>query len=282
MRRVFLLAAWAVLVLTPFNSSADSALSLVGNTTVGATFQRAAADGTAISDQPGPMRYIAQEFKLLSNSTCSIFGSQSFDGVLFLYQTSFNPAAPLGNLIAGSDDGPVGDNPSGQNQGSSLIENVSLPGAGNGNTYVLVTTGYTGAEFGSFQNFVQCDDAEVVIQGSCGTTVFPDQNVCLLDRFLVSIGNVSNHPTGRATPVPAGSSDTALFWFYNDRNWEVMVKVLNGCAINGHYWVFVGALTNQRYAVSINDSVAFVARSYGNPLGTRAPAVADTTAFPCN
>lgn len=202
--------------------------------------------------------------------------------MLFLYQALFNPASPLGNLIAGSDDGPVGDDPSGQNQGSSLTANVSLPGAGSGTNYVLVTTGYTGAEHGAFQNFVQCDDAEVVIQGSCGATAFPDQDVCLLDRFLVGIGNVSNHPTGRATPVPVGSSDTGLFWFFSDRNWEVMVKVLDGCAINGHSWVFIGALTNQSYTVTITDTDLASSRNYSNPQGTRAPAVADTTAFPCN
>jgi hypothetical protein len=60
-----------------------------------------------------------------------------------------------------------------------------------------------------------------------------------------------------------------------------MVKVLNGCAINGHYWVFAGALTDQRYRINVfrNSDGAF--KTYSNQLGTRSRAFADTAAFPC-
>ncbi len=78
-----------------------------------------------------------------------------------------------------------------------------------------------------------------------------------------------------------GSTDTGMFWFYNDRNWEAMVKVLNGCAINGNWWVFIGALTNQGYRVRVADTTTLQIKSYPNTLGVRAPAVADVVAFPC-
>jgi hypothetical protein len=39
--------------------------------------------------------------------------------------------------------------------------------------------------------------------------------------------------------VPLGA-DTGYFWFFEDTNVELVVKVLDGRAINGHTWVFYG------------------------------------------
>ena len=79
----------------------------------------------------------------------------------------------------------------------------------------------------------------------------------------------------------AGSSDSALFWFYRDSNWEVLVKVLNACAVNSHYWVFVAATTNQHYRVMVKDGNSSQVKTYTNPLGVNSPAFTDTAAFPC-
>ncbi len=120
--------------------------------------------------------------------------------------------------------------------------------------------------------------------GNCGVQFagIPDQQeICVGNRFKVIVDSISNSPTGLGTPVRAGSVDTGIFWFYNDRNWEVMVKVLNACAINNRWWVFIGALTNQAYRVRVANNATLEINSYSNPLGTRAAAVADTDAFPC-
>ena len=123
------------------------------------------------------------------------------------------------------------------------------------------------------------------LHGACAadTLGIPDEReICLGDKFKVAIDNVSGPaPDGLATPVRAGSNDTGLFWFYNDRNWEVMVKVLRACPINGHWWVFAGALTNQRYTIKVFNTSTGQVKTYPNALGVRAAAVADTTAFPC-
>lgn len=282
MKKLVLAMVALAATLGPSSVFADRAQTLIGSTVVGATWQRPVADGSGLSGQPGPMRFIAQEFKVRSNTTCSIFSSQEFDGVIFLYRNTFNPNNQLNNYVAGNDDGPVGNNP--PELESSAIQNVALTGSGNGTTYILVTTGFSNVQQGSFQNYIQCDDDTQPIQGSCGnySTISSEKTICLQDRFLVAINNVSNHPgDGVATPVRTGTSDTSLFWFYNDRNWEVMIKVLNGCAINGHYWVFAGALTNQSYRIIVTDMTDQSQKQYTNPLGNRAAAVADTTAFPC-
>ena len=43
----------------------------------------------------------------------------------------------------------------------------------------------------------------------------------------------------------------ALFWFYDKNNPELLVKVLNGCAINGHWWVYGSAATDRDYEVTV-------------------------------
>ena len=285
--RIFIVMALPFLLSAA--AFADRAQTFIGNTGGGPTWTRPLADGSGLTGQPGPMRYTAQEFKLRANTTCSIYSSQDFDGVIFLYRNSFNPNNQLVNFVAGDDDGPVGNSP--PDLESSAIENVALTGSAQfGTTYILVTTGFNNAQFGAFQNFVQCDDTASEdpvqpIQGSCGiyNGVPPEKAICLQDRFLVMIDQISNHATdGVADPVHTGSTDTALFWFYGDRNWEVMVKVINGCALNNRFWVFAGALTNQRYRIVVTDTSNSTQRTYSNPLGVRADAVADTNAFPCS
>lgn len=274
--------AFALSALLPVAARADRAQTFIGSTSIGATYQRATADGAGISGQPGPMRFIAQEFKVTGNSTCSAYSSQAFDGVIFIYRNSFNPANPLSNYLAGSDDGPVGDSP--PDLESSAIENVVLDGnVAGGRTFVLVTTGFNNGEFGSFHNFVECDDEVQPVQGSCGSFIgIPVNNtICLADRFLVAIDNVSNLPGGIATPVRTGSTDTGLFWFYNDRNWEVMAKVIRGCGLNNRWWFFAGALTDQRYRIIVHDTQTGVQKQYNNTQGVRSPAIADTNAFAC-
>ena len=76
------------------------------------------------------------------------------------------------------------------------------------------------------------------------------------------------------------SNDSGIFWFFGPNNWELLVKILDACTFNDHYWVFAAATTNVAYALTIHDTATGVTRTYTNPLGTRARAVTDTTAFP--
>lgn len=68
----------------------------------------------------------------------------------------------------------------------------------------------------------------------------PDgETICLQDsRYRVR--GTWRSPEGDARPAYAagvGTSDTGLLSFHGSENWEVLVKVLDGCAINGAEWV---------------------------------------------
>jgi hypothetical protein len=64
-----------------------------------------------------------------------------------------------------------------------------------------------------------------------------------------------------------GTADTGFFWFFDPANLELAVKVLDGTAVNGHFWVFFGALTDVRYIVTVFDTRTGAVRNYSNPQG---------------
>jgi hypothetical protein len=82
---------------------------------------------------------------------------------------------------------------------------------------------------------------------------------------------------GRRTEVVG--VDSALFWFFDPNNWELLVKVLDGCQINQRYWVFSAATTNVEYTLRVRDATTGRGVAYTNPSGQAAAAITDTDAF---
>ena len=90
--------------------------------------------------------------------------------------------------------------------------------------------------------------------------------------------------TGVANTVPdqlGGSGDYGLLRFFSANNPELLVKVLDGCAINGRYWVFVSPGSNVEYEVTVRDVRSGATRTYSNPLHNFHTLFADTDSFPC-
>ena len=113
-----------------------------------------------------------------------------------------------------------------------------------------------------------------------------DQTHCLLDgRFEVSVlwqdfqGGV-----GSGAPVPTArillpSDDSGLFYFFDEDNWEMLVKVIDACSLNQHFWLFGAATTNVGYELTVRDTQSGEVVRYANPLGQRSPAITDVEAF---
>ncbi len=111
-------------------------------------------------------------------------------------------------------------------------------------------------------------------------------------------------PRRRAWDYRLDADKSGLLYFFNRDNAEILVKVLDGCAINGHRWVFVAPVTTLGFRLQIRELGPYsqtrrqvwyydserrpqdrIIRNQGgrvgNPKDRTARTVSDTTAFPC-
>lgn len=113
-----------------------------------------------------------------------------------------------------------------------------------------------------------------------GTCAADAETLCLrAGRFAVRVDwqdFAGGTGTGRPRPV---TDDTGTFWFFRPENLELMVKVLDGRTVNGHFWVFLGALSNVPYTVEVTDTRTGAVWRHENPSPHLA-SVANTLAFP--
>ncbi len=85
--------------------------------------------------------------------------------------------------------------------------------------------------------------------------------------------------SGQARTSGFDSDDSGSFYFFSRDNTEALVKVLDGCDFNQHFWVFASMATDVEYTLTVTDTQTRQSRTYGNELGQRSPAVTDTSAF---
>ena len=105
-------------------------------------------------------------------------------------------------------------------------------------------------------------------------------SLCFQNRFAVQASyTTSAGAHGFGTVVPGASTNSGLFWFFSADNWEVLVKAINGCALNTRWWVFSAATTNVQYRLTVTDVTRGVTKVYFNYQGISAPAVTDTDAL---
>ncbi len=113
-------------------------------------------------------------------------------------------------------------------------------------------------------------------------TCQPDANTLCLRHSRYAVGvdwTADGGDGGRADVVRAGTDDSGLFRFFDPDNWEVLIKVLDGCERNGAVWVFAASTTNLGYRVHVTDTVTGDVREYRNDPGTPAAAITDVAAF---
>jgi hypothetical protein len=115
---------------------------------------------------------------------------------------------------------------------------------------------------------------------TCGSS--SSSQLCLSGaRFAVTAKYwlIGPGTTGPGTIVPGSSADSGNIWFFGPNNWELLVKVLDGCPVNNRKWVFSAATTDQHYSLIVTDVKSGQTKRYFNYAGNAAPAITDTSAF---
>lgn len=78
---------------------------------------------------------------------------------------------------------------------------------------------------------------------------------------------------GRTVPV---TGESGFFWFFDEGNVELFVKVLDACVGYGRFWVFSSGLSTVAYDLVVTDTQTGQVYTVQNDLGYPGPAVAAT------
>ncbi len=111
-----------------------------------------------------------------------------------------------------------------------------------------------------------------------GTCLGDSTTLCLNQgRFKVQVAFQTSTASGSGKALPL-AGDTGAFWFFSQNNLELMVKVVDGRAVNGKFWFFSGGLSDVAYTISVTDLTTGTIKRYVAPQGSQS-ALNDTSAF---
>jgi hypothetical protein len=191
-------------------------------------------------------------------------------------------------LVVDSNWSPLGAAVPVGNFGGFSASTPSLAIDGGGRAEVVWTSGPAPAEipFPELPPPNGADGSSLGIVGQVYSTTFCDSGTQILclgpggNRFMAGVTwkNPATGETGNGLSLPL-TGDTGAFWFFGDQNLELMVKVLDGTALNGHFWIYAGSLSNVDYTLTVEDISDGLTRTYHNPAGQFA-SFADVEAFP--
>jgi hypothetical protein len=150
-----------------------------------------------------------------------------------------------------------------------------------------------GLDRGALYEFrVRASNAAGVSEGSPSAAVVtlddpapcrPDGSHLCLDegRFRVRASWRRPDGTGSRARVEELSDNTGYLWFFAQENVESVVKLLDGCELNDHFWLFAAGLTDLQVDLVVTDSLTGKSWASVNPLGETFRTVVDTAAFSC-
>lgn len=102
--------------------------------------------------------------------------------------------------------------------------------------------------------------------------------VCLLNnRFGVKVA--FNDGAAKTATAIKYTSDSGLFWFFDQANIEVLVKMIDACSFNQRFWVYSGGTTDLDVTITVTDSKTGQVKTYNNPRGTAFKTITDGGAF---
>lgn len=114
-----------------------------------------------------------------------------------------------------------------------------------------------------------------------------DETLCLQRRrFKLQAKVTTKDGTQAAQASRVTSGESGIFTFFGPDNWELVVKVLDGCRKNGYWWVFAGGATHLDWSLKVIDTSTMTDSSPGTvkryDVDGADGRVADALAFPCN
>ncbi|MEA2561924.1 MAG: hypothetical protein QOH06_3428 [Acidobacteriota bacterium] len=129
---------------------------------------------------------------------------------------------------------------------------------------------------GAERSETACEIGSVEVTGQC-TSGGPA--LCLnKSRFQVQViwTTATGNGAGQAIQL---TDESGFFTFFDPSNVELTVKLLNGCNLGGHYWVFISGLTNVGVKVTVTDTKNGTVKTYNSPINKTFVPVLDTSAF---
>jgi len=107
-----------------------------------------------------------------------------------------------------------------------------------------------------------------------------DTTLCLAGaRFEVKVDWATNQGTSGVGMAVELTPDTGYFWFFEESNVEMVIKVLDACSFADRFWVFAGGLTNVEVNITVSDSFTGQVRTFRNPQLTAFQPIQNTDAF---
>jgi PKD repeat protein len=224
---------------------------------------------------------------------CRVHGA-AMTGTVVVQGTSAPPAAnfsfaPPGTPVMGTN---VTFTDTSTGTPTSWSWNFGDPASGTANTSTLQNPTHVFAAAGTYQVSLQATNTAgsntvtkpITISAGGGVPCRADAATLCLNgtRFSVNAQWTKTDGTsGFGTAVPL-TDDSGYFYFFDPANIEMVIKVLNGCAINQAYWVFVAGLTNVQVDLTVTDTQTGAVYTNQNPQSTAFVPIQATDAFPAS
>ena len=152
---------------------------------------------------------------------------------------------------------------------------VNVIGLQPSTTYFFRIRAHNSAGFSAYSN-----EASATTQSGVGACNASATAMCLNNgRFRVVADFLTPQGQSGNAQMIKLTDDSGYMWFFQASNIEAVVKVLNGCGVNGHYWFFAGGLTNVQVNITVTDTQTGEVRFYTNPQGRAFQPIQDTRAF---
>lgn len=124
---------------------------------------------------------------------------------------------------------------------------------------------------GSFtsSSAMQGTGPDISMPATGGACIANGTTLCLQqDRFAVRVRFIdpNTNAPGNGIAIPQ-SDESGLFWFFSPNNFELAVKIHDGRSLNGHFWVFYGALSTVHYEITVSDTATGLSHTFINPQG---------------